>query len=249
MASSASRRTPDLHHPDLWVDTSDTLEPAYLQDTRDYELAFDAWLNAVSTEPNSSSAHTNWTLSSTSANAFLPTQELSPAPMVGTHVHDKAFVQPALTDPGVDMRLLGFQAQLGRDKMSTSSWDTDCSQDENWQQLACSECLRDFANLSALDRHTQSTLHKAWRCFEAGCGKTYARRDTFLRHRTTHRDDALSHVCLACSKIKKRKVFKRKDHLRDHMRKCHPKVADSRRQVFLLLVHSNFMLIILQGKS
>ena len=96
--------------------------------------------------------------------------------------------------------------------------------DDEAQRLMCSECGLEFENLQGLDRHTKRSLHKAWRCQEVGCGKTYARRDTFLRHRTKHMDGV--HACSVCSRSSKHKVFKRKDHLKEHMRNCHSRSVD-----------------------
>ena len=109
--------------------------------------------------------------------------------------------------------------------------DRDRRRDDEIQRLMCSECGLEFDNLQGLDRHTRSSLHKGWRCQEAGCGKTYARRDTFLRHRIKHTDSV--HACSVCSRSKKHKVFKRKDHLKEHMRNCHSRSVDGRRYVFL----------------
>lgn len=111
-----------------------------------------------------------------------------------------------------------------------SSCETECTQEEVSQRIACSECDRDFANLRALDKHTQKTSHKAWRCSEPGCGKSYARRDTFLRHRAAHKEN--SHSCFACLREGREKVFKRKDHLREHMRSCHTKGSEGIRSVW-----------------
>lgn len=111
-------------------------------------------------------------------------------------------------------------------KLSKAS-NRECLQDDDIQRLMCSECGRDFDNLQGLNRHTMSSQHKAWRCQELGCGKTYARRDTFLRHRTTHTDSG--HTCNVCADNDKHKMFKRKDHLKEHMRNCHPHSAESKR--------------------
>ena len=231
MAPSALWQTPNAHYPDFWLDSNYTLEPKILDQTQEYETAFDAWLNAVPNELEFSSNCTDQATLSASDNVFLPTPDVSPAPIIASQFYDEPIINAPQQYSGFDVRSSEFQTHPRRAKLSTSSWDTDCSQDESSQQIACSECTRAFDNLSALNKHTQSTLHKAWRCLEPGCEKTYARRDTFLRHRVAHRDDALSHICLICLQINKRKMFKRKDHLRDHMRNCHSKGVESRRLV------------------
>jgi hypothetical protein len=112
------------------------------------------------------------------------------------------------------------------------SWDTDYTPEEVSQRPECSACSKTFSTLRALDKHTQSTSHKAWRCRELGCGKSYARRDTFLRHRSKHSEN--SHSCLDCLRDGKKKVFKRKDHLNEHIRSCHTKGNDGARFVQVL---------------
>jgi hypothetical protein len=128
------------------------------------------------------------------------------------------------------------QVESGLRTFPTCSWDTDCNPEDVSQQLMCSACSKTFSNLRALDKHTQSTSHKAWSCFEAGCGKSYARRDTFLRHRSQHSNN--SHACLDCKRDGKKKSFKRKDHLSEHIRSCHPKGNDGARSVDWVAVSS-----------
>ena len=232
MDPTASWQTPNAQHPNLWSDTSCTLEPRTLYQTHEFEGAFDARPNAVPSELQMSSNCANSTPPSVFDYVFLPTPELSPSPTTQKRLYDEPMVNAAQNYSGNDVQISDLQAQRSPAKLSKLSWDTDYSQDESCRRLSCFECTRTFENLSALNKHTQSMSHKAWRCIEAGCEKTYARRDTFLRHRVAHRADALNHVCLVCLQINKSKVFRRKDHLRDHMRKCHSKAIESRRSVF-----------------
>lgn len=155
------------------------------------------------------------------------------------------YSQSPATDPG-DLQPHCFEGRLvGKhrasplpwefkpdERNSSSSCDAECTQEEASQRITCSECSRDFANLGALGKHTQETLHKAWRCSEPDCGKSYARRDTFLRHKVTHKKNG--HPCLACANDGRQKVFKRKDHLREHVRKCHPMSSESNAWVTML---------------
>ncbi|GAB7325176.1 hypothetical protein MBLNU13_g09256t1 [Cladosporium sp. NU13] len=236
MDSTASWQTPNAQHPNLWLDINCTLEPRTLDQTQEFEAAFDAWLNAVPSELQSPINCANPTPPSVSDYGFLPSPELSPSPTTQKRLYDEPTINAAQDYSGINVQISDLQAQRRPAKLSTSSWDTDYSQDESCRRLSCSECTRTFENLSALNRHTQSTSHKAWRCIEAGCEKTYARRDTFLRHRVAHRDDALNHVCLFCLQINKSKVFRRKDHLRDHMRKCHSKGIERKAKTVAPLV-------------
>lgn len=105
-------------------------------------------------------------------------------------------------------------------QLSVSSTDSDYSPEHEGASQYCWQCNRKFDSFLSLDKHARQSLHKAWRCPEPDCSKTYARRDVFLRHRSTHRDGG--HRCLVCRKNKLQKQFKRKDHLKEHIRSCHP---------------------------
>jgi hypothetical protein len=108
---------------------------------------------------------------------------------------------------------------------SNSSTETECSHEDDQQGHICQECNKLFKNLQELDQHTKRVPHKAWRCAEPSCGKTYARRDTFLRHRAAHKDK--SHPCSICAFHNKQKFFKRRDHLKEHIRNCHSKGTEA----------------------
>jgi uncharacterized Zn-finger protein len=99
--------------------------------------------------------------------------------------------------------------------------------DTEAQPIKCFECRQPFDNLQSLDQHTKAKSHKGWRCSEEGCGKTYPRRDTLLRHQLKHSPKA--HVCTECAKCNKRKYFARKDHLNEHIRKRHSPSTDDMR--------------------
>jgi hypothetical protein len=73
--------------------------------------------------------------------------------------------------------------------------------------------------LYLLEQHTIKEAHKVWKCLERNCGKVYPRRDTLSRHQLKH--SAKGHACTICQRNDKRKVFKRKDHLAEHIRKRH----------------------------
>lgn len=87
------------------------------------------------------------------------------------------------------------------------------------QSIECPECQQTFDNLHLLEQHTIKEAHKAWKCLERNCGKAYPRRDTLSRHQLKH--SAKGHECTTCQRDGKRKVFKRKDHLAEHIRKRH----------------------------
>lgn len=87
------------------------------------------------------------------------------------------------------------------------------------QQYACSECDHQLDSIDGRASHAKRISKTAWTCSEPECGKSYSRRDTFLRHQNAHKVN--SHPCKICLREKKQKSFKRKDHLKEHVRKCH----------------------------
>jgi hypothetical protein len=117
-----------------------------------------------------------------------------------------------------------FKEESGTTR-SNSSTETECSHEDDQQGYICRECNKVFRNLRELDQHTKRVPHKAWRCAEPSCGKTYTRRDTFLRHRAAHKDK--SHACSHCAFHNKQKFFKRRDHLKEHIRNCHSKGTEA----------------------
>jgi hypothetical protein len=168
-------------------------------------------------------------LSSTTSTATDPKCEPAYSPSRFTYGYQDLWINgQTFPDPDSHTPQVKFEPLA----ITSYSWDTDCAPEDVSQRLECPACSRTFSNLRALDRHTQSTSHKAWRCREPGCGKSYARRDTFLRHRSKHSDN--SHSCLDCLREGKEKVFKRKDHLNEHIRSCHSKVNDGTRSVQVL---------------
>ena len=87
------------------------------------------------------------------------------------------------------------------------------------QRYACSECDHQLDSTDGRASHAKRISKTVWTCSEPECGKSYSRRDTFLRHQNAHKVD--SHPCKICLREKKQKSFKRKDHLKEHVRKCH----------------------------
>jgi hypothetical protein len=92
------------------------------------------------------------------------------------------------------------------------------------QSVECTECQQVFDSLHLLEQHTKKESHKIWRCLERNCGKAYPRRDTLSRHQLKH--SAKGHACALCQQNDKRKVFKRRDHLAEHIRKRHSSSTD-----------------------
>lgn len=105
---------------------------------------------------------------------------------------------------------------------SVASSDSDVSLEQDDGQQQCRECRQKYDNFQSLDKHARETNHRSWACPISDCTKAYVRRDVFLRHRSTHREGGFR--CPVCRKDKDKnfKQFKRKDHFKEHMRKCHP---------------------------
>ena len=91
-------------------------------------------------------------------------------------------------------------------------------------RYVCKWCSEPFLTSQSLEAHAKSEGHRTYVCNEGGCGRTFARRDTFVRHMTTHRNSDV-HTCRICLQRSKRRIFKRKDHLYQHMRNRHPSAS------------------------
>lgn len=132
------------------------------------------------------------------------------------------FRYPARTPQGV--RDAGNDAGI-----SPASTENEQKYHAGIKKRKCSECDEVFRNLQDLERHTKASSHKSWRCEETGCGKMYSRRDTFVRHQAKHKENSFN--CQFCRRSGRNKPFKRKDHLREHIRNCHSKGSDTPRFV------------------
>jgi hypothetical protein len=202
----------------LWLGAPYTYEPlSYRNTVEDTIFAPQSW-----TETEFEEVYRKDSVPTTILRPGVPSPEFAYPSSIDEYAEPRGFVNP---------RHVPFTAtQETKDEPGTSPSmlsDKDRRNDDEVQRLICLECGLEFENLQGLDRHTKSSQHKAWRCQEAGCGKTYARRDTYLRHRIKHTDSV--HVCSVCSRGHKNKVFKRKDHLKEHMRNCHSRSVDGRR--------------------
>lgn len=65
---------------------------------------------------------------------------------------------------------------------------------------------------------TSCTIH----CAQAGCRKTFTRRDSLKRHLLTHaKSEKKDFACFQCLKYQGDRAFSRKDHLNQHIRNVH----------------------------
>jgi hypothetical protein len=200
---------------DIWLNHGPTHEPdAFGYDPNEFDGLIDLSVDMGD-------------LVSNPCDSWLPTMTLidagvdSPEAVGSTWTHSRDF-QSSIPSPQTwsEIKL------EPRAKLSISSCDTDFSSEHDHQRPACPECMGTFDNLQSLDHHTKNTSHKAWKCPEPHCSKTYKRRDTFLRHRATHKENN-NYTCKVCSGVNKQKVFKRKDHLTEHIRNCHTRGIDA----------------------
>lgn len=84
----------------------------------------------------------------------------------------------------------------------------------------CTVCKETFRSSESLEQHAKAKLHRIYVCRRPGCEKCYYRRDLYTRHKATH-DKPDAHACQICAQTSHRKVFKRKDHLHQHIKNCH----------------------------
>jgi hypothetical protein len=84
----------------------------------------------------------------------------------------------------------------------------------------CTVCDLSFKSSEDLALHARNAFHRIYICQVVGCGRSYYRRDVYIRHKSTHRQGDL-HVCSYCGNEGREKGFKRKDHLKQHYRNCH----------------------------
>lgn len=110
-----------------------------------------------------------------------------------------------------------------------------CSESESDRDLnhqhTCFECYDTFSRARDLEIHSKRTGHKTYRCSHVGCGKSYARRDVYARHVSTH--NPAVHRCTVCPK-----VFKRKDNLSAHLRNMHSNDCQSDSRGLVVQIHS-----------
>jgi uncharacterized Zn-finger protein len=125
-------------------------------------------------------------------------------------------------DPSMNLIPLNFSELLQRRMENGESVGRPESTNSNECTLPheCAECGARFPDYAALDRHAHETGDLIYKCCHSGCDSRYNRRDTFLRHLGTHANTA-RFECPYCQKHNDPKAFKRKDHLRQHIRYFH----------------------------
>ncbi|TGO38135.1 hypothetical protein BHYA_0081g00310 [Botrytis hyacinthi] len=87
--------------------------------------------------------------------------------------------------------------------------------------LACHQCEDLFKDTATLDRHAHYNGHSAYICRYPDCESTAGRFSDLIRHQACHKKDVPRHPCPHCSVYRGNNGFKRKDHLRRHIRNYH----------------------------
>lgn len=227
MASTDLPRSQHLAQLHTWTGENETLEPASFYES--YNNIDDAIMYWGDANTRGSDSGIDSIASASPAYTYASQDSVCTFPDGASDIMDT--LSETLSDSVSSLRSFADsnteRSNSESPATTTFAWDLDIAPDEGSQRAYCSHCNRTFENLGALDKHAQSTSHKAWSCTEVGCGKRYTRRDTFLRHKSTHKES--NHACSTCLKNGKQKFFKRKDHLKEHMRNCHPSSANGTR--------------------
>ncbi|KAF2671514.1 hypothetical protein BT63DRAFT_412536 [Microthyrium microscopicum] len=83
---------------------------------------------------------------------------------------------------------------------------------------SCAKCKEAFARALDLEEHAKTTKHKPFAC--SNCNTCFSRQDALTRHREVHGSPKL-YPCPECEKYRGDASFRRRDHLRQHLRKKH----------------------------
>ncbi|KAF7952022.1 uncharacterized protein EAE97_001519 [Botrytis byssoidea] len=88
-------------------------------------------------------------------------------------------------------------------------------------KLACHQCGELSGCVTQLDDHAGGSGHSAYICRYPDCESTAGRISDLIRHQACHKNDVPCHPCPHCSTYRGNDGFKRKDHLRQHIRNYH----------------------------
>ncbi|KAH6680294.1 hypothetical protein B0J14DRAFT_578303 [Halenospora varia] len=85
----------------------------------------------------------------------------------------------------------------------------------------CAECNEPFESRNLLDQHGTDSLHAAYKCQFPDCNSETTNHRDLHRHQLSHTSNVPRHSCPHCRKYRGENGFKRKDHLRQHIRNYH----------------------------
>lgn len=80
------------------------------------------------------------------------------------------------------------------------------------------QCLENFMRVSDIEAHARETKHKPFIC--GVCNALFSRQDALTRHGEIHKSQK-RYPCEWCEKNRGSVAFRRRDHLRQHLRKKH----------------------------
>ncbi|KAK0381758.1 hypothetical protein CLIM01_00879 [Colletotrichum limetticola] len=93
--------------------------------------------------------------------------------------------------------------------------------------FACVECSVEFRNKSKLQEHANEAQHNPFAC---SCGKNFARLDVLHRHLDSMGTDMPKFPCQFCKSHRGENGFRRRDHLRQHVRGYHRFEAEGKNE-------------------
>ncbi|KAK1506138.1 hypothetical protein CTAM01_03473 [Colletotrichum tamarilloi] len=93
--------------------------------------------------------------------------------------------------------------------------------------FACVECSVEFRNKSKLREHANEAQHNPFAC---SCGKNFARLDVLYRHLDSMGTDMPKFPCQFCKSHRGENGFRRRDHLRQHVRGYHRFEAEGKNE-------------------
>jgi len=94
-------------------------------------------------------------------------------------------------------------------------------------KYSCAQCGSGFYSQKNLDQHGEATMHAAYKCRYPECASESTRIGDLHRHQLKHKRIVPRHPCPHCRKYRGNNGFKRKDHLRQHIRNYHHIDADA----------------------
>lgn len=93
--------------------------------------------------------------------------------------------------------------------------------DHGPMKYSCAQCGEVFDVKYSLDFHGEYTMHAAYVCKYPDCGSESTRIADLHRHQLAHKVNVPRHPCPHCRNYRGSNGFKRKDHLRQHIRNYH----------------------------
>ena len=234
----------DFHTCDEWEPTPDSQTDSWLQDTHypqsmpscgvlnDWPLPYDS--NSLTFHGFLGTDSREWadsTVLNQAPYTFPAAADVHWNPGLGPSRQDVCLPVPNIAVDSPVVSSCGSEASVDENcsvweiGSSTSSLDPVTrrhgSSPDNGAHHVCKQCRLAFKSPGHLEQHAKAAFHRTYLCPEAHCSKSFYRRDTYVRHVSTHRQTKL-HSCKTCAANNQKAMFKRRDHLKQHQRNCHP---------------------------